>query len=266
MRIINLTLFLIILSASVYSVTKENINLESGESIIVGGRNFTLVAIAADDRMLIAIDGEKHTLSTIKTGHVNGIYIYPEHVYEQKTWRNASIDLNISMNYTCGNGRCENRWENPENCCMDCNCSGNYTCYRKRCFKSEFIQCYRDAECRDDDPCTEDICTDFPRLCYHRKITECSHGDGCCPGNCTVVEDEDCYVEKPKCKIDADCDDNNTGTINKCSKITNWCYYVLSEVEEEAEKKVEIKNITVEKLIVEKKSFLRRLLDWLGLF
>ncbi|MBW2984344.1 hypothetical protein KY361_04470 [Candidatus Woesearchaeota archaeon] len=264
-----LFLILIMLSVPAYSVTKENINLELWESIVVGGRNFTLVGISAyKDTVMMTIDDEKHAVSTNRTESINGIHISVGWVYKTTRWRNGFAELNISMNYTCGNGKCESRWENHENCCIDCNCSGNYTCYNKKCVKSEFIQCYRNAECRDEYPCTEDYCSGFPKLCYHREITECRHGDGCCPSNCTAVEDEDCYVEKLKCKTDADCDDNNVSTIDKCSKITNWCSHVLNETKGEVEEE-NITNITVEtpKPAVEKKSFLKKLLDWLkGLF
>ncbi|MEE9525832.1 MAG: hypothetical protein V3V78_04475 [Candidatus Woesearchaeota archaeon] len=273
MRIINkllIFLILIILSNTAYSVTKEDINLEIGESIVIGGRNFTLITIASNNKMIMKIDNEKYFLSSIEAEHFDGIHIYPGLYYEKTRFMNESIDMNISMNYTCGNDKCETSWETTENCCIDCNCSANDTCYEKRCVKSEFIRCYRDAECKDEDECTEDYCSDFPKLCYNDKITECKHGDGCCPANCTAINDEDCYIEKPKCKTDDDCDDNNLSTIDKCSKITNWCSHELnktkeSETKEEVEVESEITGKTV--AVIEKKSFFRILLDWLrGLF
>ena len=273
MRIINklvIFLILIILSSAVYSVTKENINFEIGESIVIGGRNFTLITIGSNDKMLMKIDNEKHFISTIEPAHINGINIYPGLYYEETRFMNESIDMNISMNYTCGNDRCETSWETTENCCIDCNCSANYTCYEKKCVKSEFLQCYRDVECEDEDECTEDYCSDFPKLCYNEQITECKHGDNCCPINCTAVEDEDCYIEKPKCSTDADCDDDNLSTIDKCSKVTSWCSHELNETKEsEAKKEVEAGNEITGKTIevAEKKGFFRGLLDWLkGLF
>jgi hypothetical protein len=258
MNKLGIFLFLIIIPA-VCSVTKEDINLEAGESIVVGGRNFTLVFIGSNNMMLMKIDNKEHILSTNKTEYINGIYIYPGDYYEETRWHNKSIDLNISMNYTCGNSRCETSWENSENCCIDCNCSANYTCYEKKCVKSEFIQCYRDSDCKDENECTKDYCAEFPKRCYHDKIIECRHGDGCCPLNCTAIDDEDCYVEKPKCKTDADCNDDNANTIDKCSKMTSWCFYTLNETKE----KVEVDEITGKTVIaVENKGLFRKLLDW----
>ena len=266
---LTLIIFIIILSVPAYSVTKENINLEVGKSVVIGGRNFTLVSISNNDKMLIEIDDEKYVLSSIETEYVNGIYIYPINIYSGTASKNPSIDVNISMNYSCGNNKCETPWENSENCCIDCSCSANYTCYNKKCFESTLIQCYKDAECKDNDSCTEDYCQDFPKICKHRNITECRHGDGCCPENCTADEDEDCSVEKPKCKTNADCDDSNASTIDKCSEITNWCYHVPNETKEEKEEALEIEeNVTIEKSEVKKeKSFFQKLIEWIkGLF
>jgi hypothetical protein len=252
-------LFLMLLSASAYAVTKEDITLKVGESIVVGGRNFTLVSIGSNDQMLMTIDGEKHILSTIEEEYFDGIYIYPEFVYGIESSLGKALDLNISMNYTCGNGQCEAPWEDSDNCCIDCNCSANYTCYNKKCFKSELIQCYKDSDCKDNDSCTRDYCDSFPLICRHDEITECEHGDGCCPLDCTDADDEDCYVEKPTCETDADCDDNNSSTIDKCSKITNWCYYEADETEEETVEEEITGDIIAEEPIIEKKGLFSRI-------
>ena len=67
---LTLIIFIIILSVPAYSVTKENINLEVGKSVVIGGRNFTLVSISNNDKMLIEIDDEKYVLSSIETEYV----------------------------------------------------------------------------------------------------------------------------------------------------------------------------------------------------
>ena len=60
----------------------------------------------------------------------------------------------------------------------------------------------KDADCFDDDPCTEDKCLNpgtANARCVHRPILVCAHNDGCCPPGCSYLNDNDC---KPECGND----------------------------------------------------------------
>ncbi|MBW2965945.1 hypothetical protein KY342_02460 [Candidatus Woesearchaeota archaeon] len=268
-KILILLLILMILPKLVFSETKNNLNLEVGESIIIGGKNFTLVTIGSNNKMLFKIDNEKYFISTIEPENFEGLHFSPGIYYEWTNFRDESIEINISIDYTCGNDECESPLENSRNCCADCNCSNSYVCYEKSCVKSEDLKCYNDEKCEDEDPCTKDYCSDFPKLCYNEKITECIHNDSCCPNSCNTTEDEDCQSEKPICKLDIECNDNNISTIDRCNSTSKLCFYELNStvennsITENKTTEVEENQITgkiVEK--IEKRSFFRELWEW----
>ncbi len=50
-------------------------------------------------------------------------------------------------------------------------------------------------DCDDQDPCTNDLLEGAGTClaaCLHEPITECAHGDGCCPSGCGPADDSDC--------------------------------------------------------------------------
>lgn len=69
-----------------------------------------------------------------------------------------------------------------------------------------------DADCADDDPCTQDRLTGGPdncnSACTHLPVTEFIAGDACCPADATLSQDPDC---PPVCgngvrELGEDCD------------------------------------------------------------
>jgi hypothetical protein len=80
-------------------------------------------------------------------------------------------------------------------------------------------ECDIDNDCSDSNNCSINLCNGYPRKCDYDdstvNITNCMHGDGCCPGKCTYRTDSDCS-EYP-CLDDSFCDDNNASTNDTCS-------------------------------------------------
>ena len=51
-------------------------------------------------------------------------------------------------------------------------------------------ECSGPAQCDDNNMCTDDSCVD--QMCTHESKTVCLDDDGCCPGECTKSNDNDC--------------------------------------------------------------------------
>lgn len=97
------------------------------------------------------------------------------------------------------------------------------------------------ASCNDGDACTMDAQTGSPGLCNvacsNTAITSCLDGDGCCPGSCTSVTDDDCGafcgngIPEPGETCDpcpADCDDADACTSDSSTGDPNMCSLVCS--------------------------------------
>lgn len=269
---------IIILSAAVYSATQQNVNLELKESVAIVGVNFTLLSFGSNNKLSMSINGKEHILSAIETEYLEGITVTPGLIYDANRWRNFSVDFNITVDYTCGNVVCEaNLSESSTYCCADCNCSSGYTCYNKRCIKSDLINCYSDEECDDNDPCTIDYCNkELPITCMHtgidcneeveEVINETVEETNITEDNNTADEvnvTKDPTLEDEFCSTDADCDDNNTNTIDKCDA-ASLCTHINQS---ESTNKI-TGDVAVEaEWHSEKKGIFRKFFDWLkGLF
>jgi|GEM_PF-1854748 len=223
-----LSIILLIISSAAHDSAALSTILEKDESVVVGGRNFTLLSVSSE-KMLMSIDGEQKILSVTEQENCGDIHIIVGLIYWPNKWRNLSIEINITTDFTCGDKICDSaHGESSFNCCRDCNCTAGYTCYNRKCVKSDLIQCYTDEECADSDPCTIDYCSDFPKYCRHDAVTQCKDIDGCCPANCSKDNDWDCTVSLV-CLIDEGCDDNNKTTIDRCYKEKELCYYTINE-------------------------------------
>ena len=77
------------------------------------------------------------------------------------------------------------------------------------CFVPE---CIINSDCNDSDSCTKDICSGG--LCSNPQITTCENNDGCCPTNCTSINDNDCVSE---CTTNSECADGDSCTKDICS-------------------------------------------------
>ncbi|MBN1940832.1 MAG: hypothetical protein JW772_01475 [Candidatus Diapherotrites archaeon] len=63
-------------------------------------------------------------------------------------------------------------------------------------------ECLSSSECNDQNPCTIDNCTGFPKKCSHTAITTCTDNDSCCPAACSYTSDSDCSI--PTCSAISD--------------------------------------------------------------
>ena len=91
----------------------------------------------------------------------------------------------------CGDGLCKDS-ENCANCFVDCKCGQGKVCHEEMCTS---VECNRNRDCNDDEPCTQDICYfggDANAYCGHEKIKACDDSDGCCPAGCSFANDLDC--------------------------------------------------------------------------
>jgi PKD repeat protein len=108
----------------------------------------------------------------------------------------------------CGDGICAGGGEDCFTCPQDCRCAGNI------CKKG----CCGDLECSGEDPnqCPVDCDPDFvppPGSCC---------GDGFCEGE---EDATNCAIDCADCTVNADCNDGNACTTDKCS--SGWCSNTL---------------------------------------
>lgn len=120
--------------------------------------------------------------------------------------------------FYCPDGTCR-AWQcgKDEHCAAGQKCNTiNYTCYTPQ------TGCTLDAQCLDDDSCTDDLCdlktgscshTKFPACC--KVAADCDDGDpctveGCANSQCTWKGVANC------CKDDAGCSDGNDCTKDTC--------------------------------------------------
>ncbi len=83
-------------------------------------------------------------------------------------------------------------------------------------------ECTTDSDCDDWDRATKDKCViGTKNKCTHELITECSSGDAFCPSGCNYATDTDC--ETAECTADANCNDNDLSTVDKCSGVPAIC-------------------------------------------
>ena len=127
--------------------------------------------------------------------------------------------------FFCPDGTCR-AWQcgKDEHCAAGEKCNTiNYTCYQPQ------TGCTLDAQCLDDDSCTDDTCDTKTGLCAHTKFptcckvaSDCADDDpctveGCSNGQCTWKGVANC------CKDNAGCDDGNVCSTDTC--VGNACKY-----------------------------------------
>ncbi|MBU4511843.1 hypothetical protein KKD19_01170, partial [Patescibacteria group bacterium] len=78
-------------------------------------------------------------------------------------------------------------------CPGDCVCTLPRICCSGSCAS---ITCFLNADCTDSNPCTTNETCSNPATCwascFQTLITNCIHGDGCCPVGCNFLNDNDC--------------------------------------------------------------------------
>ena len=123
----------------------------------------------------------------------------------------------------CCPGMCTDR--NDSDCSSHCGDGVVQPEAGETCEVESSTPCKRsDAECNDDDPCTQDKLVGSARncnaLCTHTRMTSPLGGDGCCPDGSDANSDNDC---KPACgnrvrEAGEDCD--GTAGCNTSCKVT----------------------------------------------
>lgn len=115
----------------------------------------------------------------------------------------------------CGDGVCQaglgETWQNCSDCPIPPQCSdgldndGDYHIDYPEDLgcdsasdndETDEIACYADVDCEDEDPCTIIYCENpgtVQAYCFnYATIAFCNNNDGCCPGACTFMNDNDC--------------------------------------------------------------------------
>jgi hypothetical protein len=95
------------------------------------------------------------------------------------------------------------------------------------CIKEDLDKCKFDSDCNDNNISTEDTCHGSPKQCSNIRIVECISGDGYCPINCKYDIDKDCQIPD-ECNSNADCEDKNPCTTDRCIGVPKKCYNDLS--------------------------------------
>jgi len=240
--------------------------MEPLDTVFLNGREITLNAIQ-DTKVLISVDGEKNIVSLNQQKVINGVRITVEDIFDAGELSTA--DLSFELAYTCGDSQCS-EFETSESCCVDCGCSGSYECVINKCIAPE---CKLDSQCNDNNPLTEDSCSDFK--CKYKKIRcendlDCNDNntdtdDSCNRGKCINILN---YV----CKIDEDCDDQNPCTTDICvnldclNTLQKGCEFEVPKPQEKTileEQQEEIKNNLEEDVRRFRKNILIKIIAWL---
>ncbi len=71
-------------------------------------------------------------------------------------------------------------------------------------------ECQKNSDCDDGASCTSDVCSGAPKKCSHSQIINCNSGDGCCPSNCSHLNDSDCTTLTCAAQSGRICSSNET--------------------------------------------------------
>jgi hypothetical protein len=208
-------LFLILIACFVFAESRNvYVEVPVGSSYMLGEKNITVAGITDPAGAFIVVDGDRKPILQGETKIIKGVTIFLDIVVEKKSFRNASVYMNITTPFDCGNGICEEN-ESSFSCCYDCNCTVGGSCVDNQCIDESLNECLDVTECDDGNNCTADSCSGFPRECINEPITWCSPGDNCCPTDCTPTFDSDCPPPK-ECITDVDCLDSLACTEDLC--------------------------------------------------
>jgi hypothetical protein len=142
--------------------------------------------------------------------YVKGVFV------ASHTFSNGEVtELDFYLNTTCGNAICE-PGEDYASCCTDCGCPSGYNCESNLC---NLVQTQGGGGGGGG----------IIILTNYTPPEEFVCGDGTCDGNETCVTcEQDCGCCPPVCQTNADCDDNDTCTIDTCvssGTCTTECSY-----------------------------------------
>lgn len=243
-------LFLLLMPL-VVSVTVEK-TLKVNETTTVNGKNFYIEKIGLDFSSIVSVDGIRGIVPfrVNATKSINGAILLAKNLtYVDQT--DAWVTLQITVDYVCGDNVCnETLGEDSTGCCTDCGCKkDNYICAKNIC---EMNMCIINADCNDNNECTEDKCSGVPKKCSYKKFPDCpkntttqnakkevlevknkTNGVGCKPKACIINEtcfDVGSILNKEFCSNsiwlerkseEAECSNNyeclnNQCQVNKC--------------------------------------------------
>lgn len=265
-KIIFLIIFLLFVPA-IYAPSKNNAELFTNKPFVIGGKTITLISLT-DEKILIDIDGSKRIIKASGRTIAEGISFEVVSIFEDEERINSYVKFDISMDYTCGNNKCEED-ENKDICCKDCGCDNDLFCLNNICIEGN---CGENKHCDDGDSCTVDKCED--NYCINKPVTECKSNDECCPQGCSYYQDKDCpeplEIPEPACEDGAiqhrsycenntwkDLKDAGESCINDYECISSYCNY---------EKCFEVETLLAGHSILpapEKKNLFHNLLDFI---
>lgn len=165
-------LLFLLLMPLVVPVTVEK-TLKVNETTTVNGKNFYLEKIGLDFSSIVSVDGIKGIVPFREnsTKNINGAILLAKNLtYVDQT--DAWVTLQITIDYVCGDNLCnETQGEDSKGCCTDCGCKkDNYVCTKNIC---EMNTCIINADCNDNNECTEDKCGGAPKKCSYKKLPDC---------------------------------------------------------------------------------------------
>ncbi len=174
-----LLLLLLILPAvlSTSYLASDQVTLAEGESIVLAGRNVTLLDVFSETQIRVDVDNNWEILD----------------LYENKSIDKVNITVNATLYVS------EQKT--------------NYATLLIHVIQR--IECYNDLDCDDQLKSTIDSCMESINKCSYETIASCTDNDGYCPEFCSKLTDYDCVLQD-KCERDSECDDDNSGTIDSC--------------------------------------------------
>ncbi len=129
-------------------------------------------------------------------------------------------DPDCGLSGCCGDSTC-NPGETCSSCAQDCGCNGGDICCSGSCIAPT---CISNPDCSDGDSCTTDTCNNpgtCSSSCSNPPITSCINSDGCCPGGCTILNDNDC---------EAVCGDGSCNGTENCSTCAQDCSCIGDDI------------------------------------
>ncbi len=190
-----LLLFLIVIPLTYAALSQDNVIMSTGDNVTIGGRVIKFVSISGNDKFF-SVDGIPMLVNFNNSKILNGVKIFVDEDY------GSIVKVDISVNYECGDKTCST----DEFCCSDCGCSNGTSCTENRCILSTLNKCAIDLDCNDNNNQTKDICSGFPRECYHEISNETIQ-----PVNETTPINITCNLNE--CLLNGKCYSENT-TLN----------------------------------------------------
>ena len=174
-------LFLLFLLPAAFAaadyITYEQVTLGEGESVVLAGRNITLLDVFSNTQIRVGVEDTWQIMS----------------INESKSVDKVNITVNATL-YVSDD-------------------KVNYATLLIHVLQR--LECNVDIDCDDQIDSTIDTCMTSINKCIHTTILSCTDDDGYCPSFCSRYSDSDCVIQDT-CEFDNECDDNNPGTKDTC--------------------------------------------------